>query len=84
MGGKVKRRSLHLVRLAMSLAIVAAGVASPGPARAQSAEDEPEAFARVVVDAAELRSGPGVSYRTIYSAHRGETFALDGRNGSGF
>jgi hypothetical protein len=45
---------------------------------------EPEAFARVVVDSAELRTGPGVSYRVIYVAHRGETFALDGRPGTGF
>jgi hypothetical protein len=45
---------------------------------------EPEAFARVVIDSADLRTGPGVSYRVIYSAHRGETFALDGRPGTGF
>ncbi len=51
------------------------------PARA---DGEPEAFARVVVDAAEIRSGPGVSYRVIYTAHRGETLALDGRTGGGF
>jgi hypothetical protein len=53
-------------------------------ARAADDQEEPEAFARVVVDSAELRSGPGVSYRTIYAAHRGETFALDGRTGTGF
>jgi len=46
--------------------------------------DEPEAFARIVVDSAELRSGPGVSYRVIYSAQRGETLAIDGRQGAGF
>jgi hypothetical protein len=46
--------------------------------------DEPEAFARVIVDEAELRSGPGVSYRVIHTAHRGDTFALEGRPGSGF
>jgi len=54
---------------------------SAAPARAA---DEPEAFARVVVDAAEIRTGPGVSYRVIYTAHRGETLALDGRPGGGF
>jgi hypothetical protein len=48
------------------------------------AADEPEAFARVVVDAADLRTGPGVSYRVIYTAHRGETLALDGRPGTGY
>ena len=46
--------------------------------------EEPEAFARIVVDSAELRSGPGVSYRVIYNAQRGETVAIDGRQGAGF
>jgi len=55
------------------------------PARAADPDQvEPEAFARVVVDSADLRTGPAVSYRVIYSAHRGETFALDGRPGMGF
>jgi hypothetical protein len=45
---------------------------------------EVEAFARVVVDSAELRTGPGASYRTLYVAHRGETFAVDGRPSTGF
>jgi hypothetical protein len=56
------------------------GVAAPAGANAA----EPDAFARVVVDSAELRTGPGVSYRVLYVAHRGETFALDGRPGTGF
>ena len=47
-------------------------------------EREPQAFARVVVDSADIRTGPGVSYRVIYSAHRGETLALAGRPGTGF
>ncbi len=51
---------------------------------AASAQDEPQAFARVVVDSADLRTGAGVSFRTIYTAHRGETLALDGRPGPGF
>jgi len=48
------------------------------------AAEEPEAFVRVVVDSAELRSGPSISSRVIYTAHRGETLAVDGRPGSGF
>lgn len=48
------------------------------------AAEEPDAFARIVVDAAELRSGPGISYRVITTAPRGDTFAIDGRQGSGF
>jgi hypothetical protein len=57
-------------------------LASPRVSRAAS--DEPEAFARVTVDAADIRTGPGVSFRVIYTAERGETLALDGRTGAGF
>jgi len=55
-----------------------------GAVRPASAEDVPEAFARVVVDEVELRSGPGATFRVIATAHRGETLALDGRQGEGF
>jgi hypothetical protein len=60
--------------------VVAAALSAPAAAQAA----EPEAFARVVVSSAELRTGPGISYRVVYSAHRGETLALDGRPGGGF
>jgi uncharacterized protein YgiM (DUF1202 family) len=73
----------RLRRAAAAFAIFAAIAASIlGASEARAAE--PEAFARVVVDAADLRTGPGVSYRVIYTAHRGETLALDGRPGAGF
>jgi hypothetical protein len=51
---------------------------------ARAEPDEPEAFARVVVAETELRSGPGVSHRVVYVAHRGDTFAIEGREGAGF
>src|SRR5689334_20303792 len=79
-----------MMRAAMAIAACAAGTmlgvlaAATTATEARAADEEQEAFARVVVDAAELRSGPGVSYRVIYTAHRGETFALEGRPGSGF
>ncbi len=70
-------RALLVVAVALFLAAV--------PASALAADEvQPEAFARVIVDSAELRTGPGVSYRVIYVGHRGETFALDGRPGTGF
>ncbi|NOU26640.1 MAG: SH3 domain-containing protein [Polyangiaceae bacterium] len=72
------RRSFLLA--ALTATIMATVTAVPAPAAA--AEDE--AFARVVVDAAELRSGPGVSYRVIYTAHRGETLAVEERRATGF
>jgi hypothetical protein len=65
--------------LALLFALLAALVAS----RSAQASG-PEAFARVVVDAADLRTGPGISYRVVYTAHLGETLALDGRPGAGF
>jgi hypothetical protein len=46
--------------------------------------DEREAFARVVVAETALRSGPGVSHRIVYVAHRGESFGIEGREGPGF
>jgi len=77
----VRRGSLALrVLAALPVLAAVAAVETPGVARA----DEPQAFARVAVDAADLRTGPGVSFRVIYTAHRGETVALDGRPGTGF
>src|SRR5262249_18631344 len=72
------RRALFVV--AMLAGACETIVLDPSVARAE----EPEAFARVVVDSAEIRSGPGVSYRVIYTAERGETLAVDGRPGGGF
>jgi hypothetical protein len=77
------RWSVSVRRAAQALLALAVIVASSLVA-AQARAADPEAFARVVVDAADLRTGPGVSYRVIYTAHRGETLALDGRPGAGF
>ena len=75
-GGRRRLFGRALVALVLVLAL--------GHAENASAEDRPEAFARVVVDEVELRSGPGATYRVIGTAHRGETLALDGRQGEGF
>lgn len=75
------------MRWAATIAGALVGLSAAGAHAAEPpvAEDAAaNAFARVVVDAADLRSGPGVSYRVVYVAHRGETFALDGRPGTGF
>ena len=69
------------MRRAILFAIFAASLLVVSRARA---EDERDAFARVVVEETALRSGPGVSHRTVYLAHRGETFAIEGREGAGF
>jgi uncharacterized protein YgiM (DUF1202 family) len=51
---------------------------------ARAAEDEDDAYARVVVAEAELRAGPGVSHRVIHRAPRGETFLIATRETAGF
>jgi uncharacterized protein YgiM (DUF1202 family) len=54
-------------------------------ARASDApEADTEAFVRVFVEQSEFRAGPGVSYRVIYRAHRGEAFPVIGRESSGY
>lgn len=77
---KVRRSTLRCAAVAL---LVASAWATPELARADGAA-APEAFARVVVDRVELRSGPGISYRVIATASRGETLALDGRPSAGF
>lgn len=69
------------MRRALALASAVVVMAST---TARADDKEPEAFAKVVVESADLRTGPGVSFRVIHTAHRGETLALDGRPGSGF
>jgi hypothetical protein len=76
------KRSPRVCRvLVVAAALLASAV---GVSKTARADDDVQAFARVVVADAELRSGPGVSYRVISTAHRGDTLALDGRQGQGF
>jgi hypothetical protein len=53
-------------------------------APARGANEDVEAFARIIVSEAELRAGPGISHRVIHRARRGDTFAIEGRETSGF
>jgi uncharacterized protein YgiM (DUF1202 family) len=46
--------------------------------------EEGDTFARVIVSETELRSGPGVSHRVIHRAKRGDSFAIETRETSGF
>jgi hypothetical protein len=62
-------------------ALTLAALLLAAPARAQAPVD---AFARVVVYETELRSGPGVSYRVIHRARRGDTFLISTRETKGF
>lgn len=81
LAGSLRRRARSVV-VALALSIVGSAVVSL-PMTASAAE-EPNAFVRVVVDSADLRSGPSISARVISTARRGETFAVDGRPGTGF
>ena len=47
-------------------------------------DEDVETFARVVVGETQLRSGPGVAHRVVHVAERGETFAVQGREATGF
>lgn len=51
--------------------------------RAQVPEDV-ETVARVTSSMSDLRAGPGLSYRVIHRAERGETFGVQGREPTGF
>jgi uncharacterized protein YgiM (DUF1202 family) len=66
------------------VAFFVACVAIAGMRAPARAAERVDAFARVVVEETTLRSGPGVSHRVIYVAHRGETFIVESRKGSGF
>lgn len=76
----VSRTALARVALAAVLSLGACAWSPPLHAE----QETTEAFARVVVDSADVRSGPGVSYRTIHTARRGDMLALEGRPGTGF
>ena len=62
--------------------LVALAVWAAGPSEARA--DDAEVFARVVVDATPLRSGPGPGFRRIGVATRGETFPVRRRATSGY
>jgi hypothetical protein len=51
---------------------------------ARAVDTEVETIARVTSANSELRAGPGLSYRVIHRAERGETFPIQGREATGF
>ncbi len=59
--------------------------ASEATASASSDDEVPRGvYARVVVDRTELHSGPGDSFRHVYTASRGETFLIVERGARGY
>src|SRR5262249_6611648 len=65
--------------LSVLLAVSAAASSVAVEERAAIAAEDVDAFARVVVESAEVRSGPGMSYRTIAVVERGDTISVDRR-----
>lgn len=62
-----------------SVLLGAAGVAA-----AASADEDVTAVARVKTQLSELRAGPGLAYRVVHRAERGDTFPIQGREATGF
>lgn len=85
--------------LALALACAAPGIAraqgtptsgeTASAAGAAATDDDDDAplggiYARVIVERADMRSGPGPSYRHVWTAHRGDVFPIAERGPSGY
>jgi hypothetical protein len=72
---------------AAGLAATALSLAA-APLRAQDPgldiDTDVDTIARVTSSVSELRAGPGLAYRVIHRAERGETFPIQGREATGF
>lgn len=73
--------SAGTVAVLLSLSPLPAEGADAGPA---NVDEDVETVARVTTSASELRAGPGLSYRVIHRAERGDTFPIQGREATGF
>jgi hypothetical protein len=71
------------VRAALLGILCSLACAALGP-RVVRADAEAEVYARVVVDRAEVRAGPGATFRRTYAARRDEVFPVRGRATSGY
>lgn len=75
------------VRCRAGLAAAALALATGGTASAQSPaeiDQNLDTVARVTSSSSELRAGPGLSYRVIERAERGDTFFVQGREQTGY
>ncbi|GAC1352778.1 MAG: hypothetical protein NVS3B20_13830 [Polyangiales bacterium] len=70
---------MRSARSALAVSVLIALCVWLSPKRCRAAADEVEAFARVVVENSEIRSGPGGAYRTVAVVERGFTLAIDRR-----
>lgn len=82
----MRQPAISTVAGQVGLLLVLALLTRTGAAGAQSAaelDQELDTVARVVSSTSELRAGPGLSYRVIERAERGDTFFVQGREPTG-
>jgi hypothetical protein len=79
--GRYAARSPRIATLLALLLALLACMASAGVARA---DDDAEPYARVIVERATVRAGPGIGFRGVYQAQRGEVFPLRSRASAGY
>jgi hypothetical protein len=73
------RRRSSMTKAALALCAMAALL--PAVARAQPAA---QPYARVIVENAPVRSGPGPTFRRLHIAQRGEVFPIEARSTQGY
>lgn len=66
------------------LLVASVGVVSSLAAASPAVDTEVEAVARVTASRSELRAGPGLAYRVVHRATRGDAFAIRGREPTGY
>ena len=71
---------------ALPSALLALLLASPVLAQEGDAaiDTDVDTIARVTSSVSELRAGPGLAYRVVHRAERGETFPIQGREATGY
>ena len=87
MSERVPRERRAFRRILLGVSLVCAWL-TPAPSHAQGPDEwndaDVDTVARVTAAASELRAGPGLAYRVIHRAERGETFPVQGREPTGF
>ncbi|MDX2019201.1 MAG: SH3 domain-containing protein [Deltaproteobacteria bacterium] len=63
----------HLIYVAAAMGLLQSHARAEGDVQAAASADAPWGIVRVIAEVAEVKTGPGFSYRTVYVAPRGET-----------
>jgi hypothetical protein len=81
---RAARRSLRVAQLGVVLGTQLVASVVSAESSGAVVDENVETVARVTSTASELRAGPGLSYRVIHRAERGDTFPIQGREPTGF